>query len=379
MDDMGLNWLVTPDLLGITDSNGRFRHTNPAWYRTLGRLPDDIENRMFFEFVHPDDIKRTYEAFVAIQRGEPILQFENRYRHKDGTYRWLSWNAVPEGDVFVCNARDITAAKETEAALAAQRTEGQLREQFIAVLGHDLRNPLAAAVCATEFLEREAMSENGQIMLRTARDSLQRMSALIDDVLDFARSRLGGDIGVDLEPGTPLRPVLERVVAEIATANPDLPVEEAYDFTDGLAIDGDRIAQLVSNLLSNAVFHGDATRPVRIEARDMGEAVAIAVTNHGPPIPTDKRDDLFEPFCRGEPEDSQNGLGLGLFIARQIAEGHGADLDAHSADGRTTFTLTLPHRRLSPDRPELDDVPRVAEVSRHGLPVSGSVHLKSVG
>ncbi|MGB3555239.1 MAG: PAS domain-containing sensor histidine kinase [Jannaschia sp.] len=348
METKSLTWRVTPDLLGILSADGRFRHTNPAWFTTLGRQPEDIESRLFFDFIHPEDLGRTAGAFAEVQKGNPVLQFENRYRHKDGSYRWLSWNAVPDGEMYFCNARDITAAKETEAHLARHAFEAQLREQFIAVLGHDLRNPLAGAACAVQFLERESLSKNGGIMLRTANDSLQRMSALIDDVLDFARTRLGGDIGVEPLPGTHLRPVLENIVAEIRVANPSVIWEEAYEFDDPVTCDPARIAQLVSNLLGNAIFHGTPDGTIRVHARDDGDDVAIAVTNTGGTIPPDIRALLFEPFKRAEPGSSQNGLGLGLFICKQIADGHEADLSVESRRGETTFTLTLPRMPQAP-------------------------------
>ncbi|UWQ17288.1 PAS domain-containing sensor histidine kinase [Jannaschia sp. M317] len=337
-----LTWRVTPDLLCVADAGGVFRHTNPAWFRTLGRLPEDIESRPFFDFVHPDDYGVTQQAFIDLQRGLPVLQFENRYRHKDGSYRWLSWNAVPEADHFFCNARDITRAKETERALASETAQAHLREQFISILGHDLRNPLAAAICAVEFMEREEMSDRAKIVLGTANQSMQRMSALIDDVLDFARSRLGGTIGVDPIGNIDLAQVLSRAAAEISMAHPDITLEERYDLHHPVTCDPDRIAQLVSNLLGNAVFHGEPGGRVCMTAQDRGDRVSLSITNRGGTIPPAIKHMLFEPFKRADPACGQNGLGLGLFIAKQIANGHGADLDVCSEAGETTFTLTLP-------------------------------------
>lgn len=111
----------------------------------------------------------TAKAFVDAQRCLPILQFENRYRQKDCTYRWLSWNAVPEGDVFVCPARDVTQMKQATEDLAKSKAGAELREQFISILGHDLRNPLAGVICAVQFLERE---ERCEIVRDTANQSM---------------------------------------------------------------------------------------------------------------------------------------------------------------------------------------------------------------
>lgn len=343
LDTESMTWRLTPDLLAVADAEGKFRQTNPAWFETLGYLPPEIENELFFTFVHPDDIAKTAKAFVDIQMGKPILQFENRYRHKDGSYRWLSWNAVPEGDVFFCSARDVTAAKRAESDLAKSEVEAELREQFIAILGHDLRNPLAGAACAVEYLmDRENLTDNGVTALHTANLSLQRMSRLIDDVLDFARARLGGDIGVTPVSGVDLEPVLGLTVEEFRYAHPSTLFVEDYGLNAPVTCDPDRVAQLVSNLLGNAVFHGEPSGTVVLRVQEDRGQVAISVANRGGQIPAAVKALLFEPFKRAEPGSSQNGLGLGLFISKQIAERHGGDLHVQSEGGETTFTLRLP-------------------------------------
>lgn len=345
MDEHSLTWRVTPDLLGVLDAAGKFMKTNPAWFATLGRTSDDIESRLFFDFVHPDDMAITAKAFVDVQKGLPILQFENRYRHKDGSYRWLSWNGVPEGDVFFCSARDVTAMKQTMEELEESKREAELREQFISMLGHDLRNPLAGATCAQEYLQREDLSERGEIILNTANQSLRRMSKLIDDVLDFARARCGGEIGIIAKPEAVLTPVIQQAVAEIKLANPQTHWEEIYDFVDPVVCDPDRIAQLLSNLLGNAVFHGEQDGAIRVHARDAGPNLLISITNRGGQISDKVQENLFEPFKRAEPGSSMNGLGLGLYISKQIADSHNGDITVESDGAETTFTVKVPRGR----------------------------------
>lgn len=342
LDRSTLTWRVTPDLLGVVDASGVFTDTNPAWFITLGLLPEEIESRQFFHFVHPDDISRTEAAFERVKHGHPVLQFENRYRHKDGSYRWLSWNAVPEGDRFFCSARDVTRAKENEAHLATREQEARFREQFIAVLGHDLRNPLSAVGAALRLLENEPQSAKALEILALGRQSVTRMSSLINDILDFARARLGNGVEIDHAEKTDLRPVLSQTVEEIRLANPGTELREEYSFQDPLGCDPERMAQLVSNLLSNAVTHGTPGKPVTVTARDDGGDFILSVTNSGAPIPAETMGRLFEPFTRAEMRASQNGLGLGLFIAQQIAKGHGGLLTAQSDEQTTVFTLRMP-------------------------------------
>ncbi|MEW2912860.1 PAS domain-containing sensor histidine kinase [Leisingera sp. JC11] len=344
MDRTSLTWKVTPDLLGVVDASGVFMDTNPAWFRTLGLLPEEIESRQFFDFLHPDDMSRTEAAFERVKHGEPVLQFENRYRHKDGSYRWLSWNAVPEGERFYCNARDVTKAKEQELHLATREQEARFREQFIAVLGHDLRNPLSAVGAALRLLENEPQSAKALEILALGRQSVTRMSALINDILDFARSRLGDGIEVERSASTGLRPVLAQAVEEIRLANQTAPITENYSFADPLNCDTDRIAQLVSNLLSNAVTHGTPGKPVTVAAGDDGSDFVLSVANQGDPIPEGTMALLFEPFTRSGTRESQNGLGLGLYIAQQIARAHGGLLTAESDEAQTVFTLRMPRQ-----------------------------------
>ncbi|GFE63595.1 PAS domain-containing sensor histidine kinase [Litoreibacter roseus] len=335
-------WQVTPDLLGILDKSGLFTHTNPAWHTTLGILPEDIENKPFFEFLHPDDIAAAEIAFQDIQNGQPILNYINRYRHADGSYRWLSWNAVPEGDRFFCSARDVTEAKENEAALQAMEEKARLREQFMAVLGHDLRNPLAAIGASARIAARQPQTEKSKEMLDAVGQSVRRMSSLIDDVMDFARARLGAGIVVKREDVQNLRSILARTVQEVRVSHPEATFREDYAFDEPMNCDPARISQLASNLVSNAVHHGSLNKPVRIKAEDKDGHFTLSVTNAGAAIPDTARHLLFEPFVRLEGRQDGEGLGLGLFIANEIAQRHGGQLSMSSDETETVFTFTMP-------------------------------------
>ncbi|WP_240512236.1 PAS domain-containing sensor histidine kinase [Pseudoruegeria sp. SK021] len=337
-----LTWKVTPDLLGILNDSGLFENTNPAWFTTLGFLPDEVESRSFLSFVHPDDLPATEAAFEAVQRGTPVLKFENRYRHKNGSYRWLSWNTVPEGGRYYCSARDVTEHKEAVNALLVTERDAHLREQFIAVLGHDLRNPLAAIASAIRIIRREAQTETTLHMLSMTQGAVDRMTALIEDVMDLARSRLGAGLSIDRGVVLPLMPALRQVIAEIQLAQPDAKIEAVLDFADPVNCDPARLAQLLSNLLSNAVSHGAATRPIRMTAADEDGQFTLTVANQGPAIPEKALEMLFQPFFRANAGANQDGLGLGLFIASEIARAHGGTLTATSEQDWTVFRFQMP-------------------------------------
>lgn len=339
-----LTWRVTPDLLGILTREGYFESTNPAWQTVLGYRSSEIESRHFFDFIHPADIARTHSAFDQIKSGRPVLAFENRYRHRDGGYRDLSWNSIPEGDKFFCSARDITQQKANETALRSTEAEARFREQFVAVLGHDLRNPLAAISAAARMIGREIQSHDVKAMLDSIDGSVDRMTRMIDDVMDFTRARLGGGITIERDSDTPLRPSLEHTVNEIRLGHPGIRIDEKMDFRDPVHCDAQRICQMLSNLLANAVAHGSPDQPILVAARDEGERFVLSVRNSGDPIPTEMRDSLFDPFARGNLRENGSGLGLGLFIASQIAQAHHGRLDFRSDRSATEFTFVM-HRQ----------------------------------
>lgn len=225
--------------------------------------------------------------------------------------------------------------------LQDERTTADLREQFIAVLGHDLRNPLASIVGAARLLRREVQSEKATRVLQMMESSVDRMAGLIDDVMDFARGRLGG--GIELHRQVePLEPVLRQVVDELESSAPSRIIRCAFDLPQPVSFDAGRMGQLVSNLLANALTHGDPKQPVDLSAVTHGEELELWVANAGAPIPSAALERLFQPFFRGEVRPSQQGLGLGLHIASEIARAHGGTLEVRSDADETRFTLRMP-------------------------------------
>lgn len=241
---------------------------------------------------------------------------------------------------------DLATSRADLAASAAtlvdERATAELREQFIAVLGHDLRNPLASIDAGVKLLGRENLSERGRTVLDLVGKSVARMGGLIDDVLDFARGRLGGGIGVEKGGGVPLAPMLRQVVDEIRGNHPDRRVEVDLDGIADCRCDPVRIGQLLSNLLANAVAHGGGDAPVRVRGAVTDGIVELSVTNGGAPIPPEAMAGLFKPFVRASERPSRQGLGLGLYIASEIAKAHGGTLDATSDPDGTTFTFRMP-------------------------------------
>lgn len=238
-----------------------------------------------------------------------------------------------------CSPGDVANAD-----LANEREASELREQFIAVLGHDLRNPLASISAGARILGREAKSDREHQVIAMLETTVVRMAGLIDDVLDFARGRLGSGITLDRDARRPLVPVLHQVIDELRLASPGRQIEAEYAIDVPVDCDRIRVGQLVSNLVGNAIAHGASNKPVRVHAVTQDGLFRLSVPNGGEPIPEAAMERLFEPFFRGEVRASRQGLGLGLHIAAQIAKAHEGTLTASSTNDETCFTFVMPLR-----------------------------------
>ena len=355
ISEESLMWRVTPDLLGVLDISGVYIKTNPAWQETLGWSAEEIASHHFLWFLHPDDVLSARASFDVINNGQPDLNRVNRYRHKDGSYRWLSWNAAPDEDAFFCSARDITEAKNNEDSIRDKNFEAELREQFIAILGHDLRNPLSAVSAALRLIPKSKDETQRSELIEAAQGSVSRMAHLINQLMDFARARLGGDVGLEFENVGNLKSRLHHVVNEIRMGQPNARIEVNYDSESPVFCDPNRMCQLLSNLVSNAVSHGNGNLPITIQMTEEQEFLTLTVANSADQIPDDVRGSIFEPFSRSAYGHTQKGLGLGLFICKQIAEGHGGSLTCDSDEEVTSFKLRMPMVRMPIGRPAVPD------------------------
>jgi signal transduction histidine kinase len=226
----------------------------------------------------------------------------------------------------------------------AERANKELREQFIAVLGHDLRNPLGSIASGVNMLKRSSDETKRAQILALMEGSVVRMSGLIDNVLDFARTRMGAGLVVKAAEPKPIEPVLEQVVSEFRSIHPDRAIETEFTAATPIVADHLRLARLFSNLIGNALNHGAASTPVRVGATMSDGELVFSVTNSGKPIPADMMANLFQPFVRGKTTNEQ-GLGLGLYIASEIAKMHGGKVEAISTPQETRFVFRMPLKR----------------------------------
>lgn len=239
---------------------------------------------------------------------------------------------------------DAADQLETSASeLRAERETAELRDQFIAILGHDLRNPVAAIDAGIQVLSRSSLEHRERQVVAQMAASAKRIGRLIDDVLDFARGHLGDGLLMDLRGDDQIRPIIEQVISEIQQAHPQRVIRFSIAINEQIAGDPERIGQLLSNLLGNAMVHGSPDHPVEVNARAEAGEFFLSVANGGKPIPAEALPNLFKPFTRASLDQAAGGLGLGLFIASKIAEAHRGTLTVHSDKALTRFTLRISH------------------------------------
>jgi len=266
-----------------------------------------------------------------------------QHRLPSGAVRSLSSVAVPlRGANGSSRGAVLTFRDETDRVLREREAEqtAHFRERFMGILGHDLRTPLTAILASAGLLLRDQGAETVRTAAGRIEGSARRMRRMISDLLDFTDVRLGGALPLQRRP-CDLGEVARAVADEISAANPDRVI--ALDVSGDVSgsFDPDRAAQLLANLLENALTHGPRDDRVRIRLAGQPAAVEMVVENGGPAIPARERALLFDPFRRGRPVQTGRGLGLGLFIVQQIARAHGGDVEVESSNGRTVFRALL--------------------------------------
>ena len=286
--------------------------------------------------VHPADREGVRAAWSSAVECAAPYEHAHRLRRRTGDYAWVLARAAP---IPTTNGVREWIGMMTDISDRVRIDEA--RERFIGVLGHDLRNPLGAIMMGVELLS-DVGEPHASVVTRIGR-SAHRMERMIRDVLDFARGRLGG--GIPIAPmSCDLAGLVRGVVDETQQAHPTRPIR--FDSDDDLCgqWDPDRLEQLLSNLLGNAVTHG--TGPILVTSHGDGDAVVTTVHNEGPPIAAELLATLFEPFTGTHRID---GLGLGLYIASEIAHAHGGTIAVSSVEGSgTTFAVRLPRRGIAP-------------------------------
>lgn len=245
-------------------------------------------------------------------------------------------------DLLAFHLNALDAMTMTEKVLQEERKNNELREQFIAVLGHDLRNPVSAILSSAQLLQA-TQSEGPTLRLANViENSTKRITGLIDNMLDFARGRLAGGIVLKKMENCDVEKMIRQVITELQVAWPGRIIDAEIRLDEHVNCDAIRMAQLFSNILGNAVKFGRPEDPVIVKAISDAKELRLSVTNTGSKIPETAMSLLFKPFARVALQPNQQGLGLGLYIAHQIATAHGGTIEVDSNDNHTTFTFRMP-------------------------------------
>lgn len=237
---------------------------------------------------------------------------------------------------------------EVQSELQTEREISELREQFIAVLGHDLRTPLGVIQSGIALLRHKHPDPASLPLLQRMQRSIGRMSALVDDVVDFTRGRMGGGITLNMRHETELAVPFGQVIDELRELHPEQAIVARIQPNLSLLCDAGRLSQLLSNLLKNAIVHGDGSRPILVEIDRKSSRFRMTVSNRGDALSSDLIAQLFKPFWRAPSDGKHQGLGLGLYIVSEIARSHGGNMDVTSQNGMVSFCFSMPdHSRAA--------------------------------
>ena len=350
---------MSVELLCIAGFDGYFKQLNQAWERTLGFSLEELKNRPFIELLHPDDLASTEAESQRLRLGVEVVDFENRYLTKDGSYRWLSWRAssAPELGLIYAVARDIEDQKQIE----------RMKNDFVSVVSHELRTPLTSIRGALGLLAGGVageLPEKARALLDIAAKNSDRLGRLINDILDIEKIE-SGKMGFRFSPQDVM------AVLELAVES-NRSYAEAYEVelrivasvTDvQVWADADRLQQVVANLLSNACKYSPRGGVVEVAAtRQSDGRVRVSVTDHGRGIAPEFQARIFERFAQADTSSTRQkgGTGLGLSISKAIVERHGGQIGFESEPGvATTFFFDLPEWGGSDREPAAGDGARI--------------------
>jgi PAS domain S-box-containing protein len=345
-------WNVSQDMLAVTDLKGTFLSLNPAWTTTLGWSEDDLVGHTFEWLVYSDDRNSTHAELVWVAEGNTARQFENRLRHKDGSFRWLSWTAVPDRDRIYAVARDVTGIKAAEEELRSSRQElarvGRLMTlgAITASIAHEVKQPITAARnnarAALNFLNTHPpdLGEVGEA-LGCIMDDTDRAGAIIDRIRDHIKKAPPRKDRFDLNEA-----INEVIVLARGEITKNRVSVDTHLMETALPVQGDRVQlqQVVLNLILNAV---EAMGSVQEGPRELSisteqtqaNGFLVTVRDTGPGIDPENIERVFEAFYTTK----SSGVGMGLSICRSIIEAHGGRLWADANEPRgAVFQFTVP-------------------------------------
>jgi PAS domain S-box-containing protein len=338
------------DLLCVANPEGFFLKVNPAFKKVLGYDIQDLLARPFLDFVHPDDKTATLEAIKHIEAEHSLEHFRNRYRCKNGDYRWLEWNSIAprlqEGLIYAA-ARDVTEMVEYDEerqrlSIELKRSNADL-EQFAYVASHDLQEPLRAVAGCVQVIQKRykgTLDPNADELIGHTVDGVDRMQTLINDLLDFSRVSRKRDKPVT----TDLSLALDRALKNLEMSLAESGAVVTCDPLPTILADQGQIVRVFQNLIGNALKFCGAAKPLIHVSASSEEAMwKVSVRDNGIGIKSEYQERIFVLFQRLHTRAEYPGTGIGLAICKRIVERHGGQISVESEPGKgSTFYFTLP-------------------------------------
>jgi PAS domain S-box-containing protein len=332
---------LSQDLLGAADAEGRLRWVNAAWQRLFGWSADELYSRPYLDFVHPDDqakVAAFAERLARIPPGES-LQIETRACRRDGGHRWLRVSAAVAGGaepMVYLSGTDVTDLHEALTELARSNDE---LDRFASVVSHDLRQSLTAVCGYLALLDSrhgEALGDDAHYLLESAREGGERMRALVDDLLAYARVGHSGRRPEPVDPAAVVSRLASTAAPDAALEVGELPVIHARPR---------EFEQLLGNLLGNAAkFVAPGVHPrIEVSAAQDGECWRFEVADNGIGIPPPLADRIFGMFQRLQRADDYPGTGIGLAICHKVVAAAGGRIWVQPREGGgSVFAFTWP-------------------------------------
>jgi two-component system sensor histidine kinase/response regulator len=361
-DELEMFFRLSADLLCVASLDGYFLRVNPAWAHVFGYDDATLKASPFLDFVHPDDRASTVEAVSVLTTGTRLINFENRYRARDGSYRWLEWTAAPFVDqgVIYAAARDVTDRKRADEALkessahlqhlvteldVARKTAeaaAAAKGEFLANMSHEIRTPMNAVIGMTDLALRTRLTSQQREYIRTANQSAEALLSILNDILDLSKIE-AGRLTLDHVPFG-LRDTVEDAVRLFAPRADEKRLELAChippDVPEALVGDPGRLRQVLINLVGNAVKFTDAGDVVvEVQAKHVTDAAAtleFTIADTGIGIAPDKQWTIFGAFVQADSSTTRRfgGTGLGLTISADLVERMGGRIWVTSEEGR---------------------------------------------
>lgn len=332
--DLSMSLLVTADA-----TTGRFVDLNPAWETTLGWSLEELKSRPFVEFIHPEDLAPTNALITdMVERNLPAVNFENRYKHKDGRWIWLSWVGVVRGNMFYSSARDVTRYRATVASLEAANEE--LRH-FGYAASHDLREPLRTIQGHVAHIDSTQLPPDSRRSFEFVVDAARHMHDMLDAILDYSQIEERGRPPTEAALSDTLDDAI--VALDSAISGTGAKVERTGEWP-ALRIDRAQIAAVFQNLLHNAIKYRkkDEAPHIVVSSRPEFGRWVFEVSDNGVGFPPERAPRAFQIFQRLHARSKYPGLGVGLAQVKRTVRRHGGEVGIDSERGvgtRVWFSL----------------------------------------